>query len=459
MAGELILVIDDEKDLRRFLEKLLTGRGYAVETAAGGEDALARMERKEPALVLLDLKMPGMDGLEVLEGIGKSHPGVTPIMMTAYGTVETAVKAVKLGAYDYITKPFDIDRILIAIDKALEKRRLEEENVALRRELQKRYTFEDIVSKDSKMLEMFDVMKKIADTKSTVLIRGETGTGKELVARALHDLSSRREKPFVPVDCGALTESLLESELFGHVRGAFTGAVADKEGLLETAGGGTAFLDEIGQVSTGIQVKLLRVLQDGEYKRVGDTKSRRADVRLIAATNEDLEKAVGRGTFREDFFYRVNVVPLWIPPLRERAGDIPLLAEHFVARFNALEGKAVEGVSDDTLQILMGYAWPGNVRELENLIHRAVVMEAGPVIEPKDLPAHMNSPGTADWGDAVAGLTDFRAARNRVVESFEKKFLTEALRRNNGNVSRTAQEIGLDRRNIQRKLKQYRVSP
>ncbi len=458
-SNELILVVDDEKDLCTFLERLLAGKGYRVTAAHSGEEALAKIAGEPPALVLMDLKMPGMDGLELLEKIRESHPRVTAMMMTAYGTVETAVKAVKLGAYDYINKPFDIDKILIAIGKALEKKRLEDENIALRQELKKQYSFEDIVSQDSKMHDMFEVIRKVAATKSTVLIRGETGTGKELVARAIHSLSPLVKKPFVPVDCGALTESLLESELFGHVRGAFTGAVADKQGLLETASGGTAFLDEIGQVPVGIQAKLLRVLQDGEYKRVGDAKSRQGDVRLIAATNEDLEQAVQKGTFREDLFYRLNVVPLWIPPLRERSGDIPLLVEHFIAKYNSLEGKSVEGMADDTLNILMGHGWPGNVRELENLVHRAVVMEAGPLIQPTDLPMHMRSPETAELRDAVARTTDFREARAHVVEGFEKRFLTEALRRNNGNVSRTAEEIGLDRRNIQRKLKDYGISP
>jgi transcriptional regulator with PAS, ATPase and Fis domain len=309
------------------------------------------------------------------------------------------------------------------------------------------------------MRELLEVVRMVAPTEKTFLIQGESGTGKELIARAIHNLSSRRDNPFIPVDCGALTESLLESELFGHIKGAFTGATSDKKGLFEVADGGTAFLDEIGHTSLGIQAKLLRVLQDGQIKRVGEATSRRVDVRLISATNEDLEKVVKEGRFREDLYYRLNVVPVWIPPLRERKEDIPLLVEHFIQKYNRLEKKNLQGVSQDALNILMSYDWPGNVRELENFFHRAVVIEMGPEILPKDLPAEIKTPETAERRDFPSRTMNFRKARKKAIESFEKRFLIEALQRNKGNVSKTAKEVGLDRRNLQRKFKSYKINP
>jgi len=456
MANELILVVDDEAGMRKYLKKLLTDNNFRVKLASNGEDGLEELQKDVPDLVLADLKMPKMDGLKFLKEIRKEFPKVIVIIMTAYGTMDSAIKAMKFGAYDYINKPFEIDEILLVIDKALEKKRIEEENIILHKELKRSYTFEDIVSQDYKMRQIFDLVKRIADTKSTVLIRGETGTGKELIARAIHNISFRTDNPFIPVDCAALTETILESELFGHTKGSFTGAVSDKKGLFEAADGGTVFLDEVGHVSMGIQAKLLRVLQDGVIKRVGDVNSRKVDIRLISATNEDLEKAVGDGTFREDLYYRLNVVPIWIPPLRDRKGDIPLLVEHFINKYNYLEKKNLKSVSGDALNILMSYDWPGNVRELENFIHRAVVMEMGPEIMPKDLPANIRTHESAERRDYRT--MNFHKARRTALEVFEKRFLTDVLRIHKGNVSRTAKDIGLDRRNLQKKIKYYKIS-
>lgn len=459
MANELILVVDDELGMCQYLKKLLCDNGYRVTVASDGKSALDIVGKQLPDLAVVDLKMPKVSGLQLLERLKKTHPGIVVIMMTAYASMESAIKAMKLGAYDYINKPFEMDEILLVIDKALEKKRLEKENILLRHELEKSYNFGDIVSQNSQMHTIFDLVKKIANTKSTILIQGETGTGKELVARAIHNLNIRKDNPFIPVDCSALAESLLESELFGHVKGAFTGATVDKKGLFEVADGGTAFLDEIGKISLGIQAKLLRVLQDGQIKRVGEAVSRKVDVRLISATNEDLKKAVKQGSFREDLYYRLNVVPIWIPPLRERKEDIPILVEHFIHKYNSLEKKNLQGISDDALNILMSYDWPGNVRELENFFHRAVVMEAGPMILPKDLPANIRTPESAERRDYQDRSVNFRQARKRTIEHFERRFLIEALQRNNGNVSNTAKEIGLDRRNLQRKCKSYKITP
>lgn len=459
MAKEKILVVDDEIGMRQLLEKLLEDNGYEVTSAVDGVDALDKIKENRPAFALIDFKMPRMNGLRLLEKIKKSYPEVVVVMMTAYGTVENAVSAMKLGAFDYINKPFENEEIMLVINKALEKKRLEEENIVLRRQLEKSYTLSDIISANAEMQKVFDVMRKVAQTKSTVLVQGETGTGKELVARAIHNLSPRHDLPFVPVDCAALSESLLESELFGHVRGAFTGAVQDKEGLFETAHGGTVFLDEVGHISSEIQAKLLRVLQDGEIKRVGDAGSRKVDIRLIAASNEDLEKAVKESRFREDLYYRLNVVPIFIPPLRERKEDILLLVEHFINKYNCLEKKQLKGIAADALKVLMNYDWPGNVRELENLVHRAVVMEQGENIDLADLPASLRVPETAEMRNNYSRAADFRKAKKNAVMSFEKRFLTEVLIRNQGNVSRVAKEISLDRRNLHRKLRVLKLNP
>jgi len=459
MKKEIILVVDDEPGMRQFLKKLLTDNGYEVVLAENGKIALEIMDKKIPDLALTDFKMPGMDGLQLLSKIKEKSPQVTVIMMTGYGTMENAIRAMRFGAYDYIAKPFEIEAILLVLDKALEKKRLEQENLLLRQELKKTYTFSDIISGNASMHKIFDLIKKVAPTRSTVLIQGQTGTGKELVARAIYALSLRQAKRFVPVDCAALTESLLESELFGHVRGAFTGASQDKKGLFETADGGTIFLDEIGHISKQVQAKLLRVLQDGQIKRVGEALTKTVDVRLIAASNEDIEEAVKNGRFREDLFYRLNVVPLWIPLLMDRAEDIPMLVDHFILKYNRLESKQVEGMTKEALKILMDYSWPGNVRQLENIMHRAIVMATDKNIDLTDLPQVVRHSNTAEKRNNLSRTLDFKKAKSNALESFERRFFIEALMRSNGNVSQAAREIGFDRRNLHKKLKFYQINP
>lgn len=459
MSKGLILVVDDEPGMRQFIEKLLIRQGYAVVMAADGQAGLGVIRREPPDLILTDIKMPGMDGMAFLGEVKVLCPDVPVIMMTAFGAVETAIKAMKLGAYDYINKPFDIDQIMVVIEKALEKQRLARENILLRQELNKSYTFESLISQDRHMQQIFMTIRNVADAKSHVLIQGDTGTGKELVARAIHNVGAQKNKPFVPVDCAALTESLLETELFGHVKGAFTGAVQDKKGLLETAEGGTVFLDEIGHVPMETQVKLLRVLQDSRIKRVGDTAFRSINVRVIAAANEDLKTAVQERRFREDLYFRLNVILIELPNLRERIGDIPLLVRHFIQKYNHLEQKRMEEVSPDALNILMGYNWPGNVRELENLIHRLVVIKKDPVIQVQDLPEQMSEADSAERRDPDSRTIHFTQAKKQAVNAFESRFFIDVLTKHRGNVSRAAQEIGLDRRNFQRKLKHHHIDP
>ncbi|MFH1459662.1 MAG: sigma-54 dependent transcriptional regulator [Candidatus Omnitrophota bacterium] len=459
MKQDRILVVDDEPGMRQYLKKLLTDNGYQVEIAENGIQALEMINEKVLDLALIDFKMPGMDGIQLLAKIKAEHEHVIVIMMTAYGTMERAIQAMKLGAYDYLSKPFEVDAILLIIEKALKTKRLEDENIILRKELKKTYTFADIISENSQMQHIFEIIQKVAPAKSTVLIQGETGTGKELIARALHALSPRNQKPFIPVDCGALSESLLESELFGHIKGAFTGATQDKKGLFETADGGTVFLDEIGHISLAIQAKLLRVLQDGQIKRVGEAASRSVDIRLVAASNEDIEMGIKEGKFREDLFYRLNVVPIFVPALRERNEDIPLLVEHFIHKYNNIEKRNIQGISHDALKMLMSFSWPGNVRELENLVHRAVVMADKDNIEVMDLPLNVKTLSVAERRIDANRTLDFRKAKNNALAAFEKRFLIESLMRHKGNISRAAKEMNLDRRNLHRKLKQYNITP
>lgn len=459
MANEHILVIDDEKGMLQYLKKLLIDNDYKVSLASNGQAGLTEVHNQSIDLILVDIKMPKMDGMEFLEKVKKINPKIPVIVMTGYGTIETAIKAMKLGAYDYINKPFEIDEILIAINKALEKKRLEEENLELRKELESSYTFEDIISRNLKMQEIFDIIKNLRESNSIILISGETGTGKELVARAIHNVNTKGDQSFVPIDCGALSASNLESELFGHVKGAFPGAVEDKEGLIEMAAGGTVFLDEIGNLPQEFQVKLLRVLDDGVIKRVGEARSRKIDFRFIAATSKNLEKEVEQGRFKKELYFRLNVVMIELPPLRERKEDISLLLDHFIEKYNRLEKKNLEAVSEDALSIVMNYHWPGNVRELENLIHHAVVVKKTPIIHPKDLPAKLGTIETAERRDEVFRTMNFAQAKKQMLAFFEKRFLTEALQKYYGNVSQVAQAINLDRRNLQRKFKQYNIKP
>src|SRR5262247_4550698 len=386
MSKARVLIVDDEKSMRDLLSITLEKEGYDVETAAGGESAIEMLHRETVDAVITDLRMPKVDGLQVLRAAKESSPDIAVIVITAVASTETAVEAMKLGAYDYITKPFKLDEVNLIVRNALERKRLRDENLYLRRQLETQHRFENIIGKSARIAEVFDTIRKIADSPSTAMITGESGTGKELVARAIHFNSYRRDKPFMSVNCGAIPEGLMESELFGHVKGAFTGAVATTTGLFAAADGGTLFLDEVTEVPVSVQVKLLRAIQEREIRRVGDTRDVHVDVRLIAASNRDLERAVSEGVLREDLFYRLNVIPIQLPPLRERREDIPLLVTHFIAKISRALGKDARGVTPEAMIVLERYHWPGNIRELENVLERAIVLGGGDTVSVESLP-------------------------------------------------------------------------
>jgi two-component system, NtrC family, response regulator PilR len=450
-----ILVVDDERSMRELLAIVLKREGYDVLLAPDGRTALAALERGTVDLLISDIKMPDMTGIEVLRAAKGADPTVEAIMMTAFASQETAIEALRLGACDYLIKPFDVDELKLKVRERLESRRLRQENVLLKRALGTTHRFHDIIGRSDVMLEVFRLVETIARTTSTVLITGESGTGKELVARAVHYHSLRRDRPFVALNCGALPETLLESELFGHMRGAFTGAETNKKGLVEAAERGTIFLDEIGEMSPMMQVKLLRVLQERRFRRVGGLEEIETDIRVIAATNQDLEKLVAEGRFREDLFYRINVIPVRLPPLRERREDIPLLAEHFLAKYTAQMQKALSGLSQEAMACLRQYDWPGNIRELENVIERAVALEATAVILPESLPAHVRGerrgPSSAvDLPDAGFDLEDH-------VRTIERSYLAEALRRAGGVQVKAAELLGMSFRSFRYYAKKYNL--
>ena len=453
MPDARILVVDDERSMREVLFSMLKNEGYDVSVAEGGEAAIEAVRRESFDAVLTDVRMPKVDGLQVLKATKELSPNTVVIMITAFGSSETAVEAMKLGAYDYITKPFKYDEITLNIKRALERKRLRDENVNLKRRLETQYRFENIVGKSAKIVEVFDTIRKIADSQSTVMITGEGGTGKELVAQAIHVNSQRREKPFIPVNCGAIPEGLMESELFGHVKGAFTGAVANKVGLFSAADGGTLFLDEITEIPPLLQVKLLRAIQEREIRRVGDTKDMKVDVRLIAATNKDLESAVGDGTLREDLFYRLNVIPVRLPPLRERFDDIPLLVAHFLQKFGKELGKEVRGVSPEALAQLEQHHWPGNIRELENVIERALVLGTGEMLGVEALPESVRrqrQPRGMELELPETGL-DLEAT----LDQLERRLLEKALERTKGVQTRAAELLRLSFRQFRYKLQKH----
>jgi DNA-binding NtrC family response regulator len=456
-----ILVVDDEAIVCESCQRILQEEGYEVECALSGSEAFEKMKANAFDIVITDLKMPGIDGMEVLKTIQKEYPDTINIMITGFSTVETAVEAMKLGAFDYIPKPFTPDEVSVVVKKALEKRNLLLENIYLRQELQGKYGFHNIIGKSRLMQDVYRIIVKVATTDSTVLITGQSGTGKELIARAIHFNSGRREKPFVPVDCAVLSENLLESELFGHIRGSFTGAVATKPGLFEVADGGTVFLDEVGNISLSIQAKLLRVLQEREFTPVGGTKPKKVDIRLIAATNRNLETMIAEGTFREDLFYRLNIVPIGLPPLRERQEDIPLLATHFLRKYADEMGKTVRGFAPDAMRRLVKYPWPGNVRELENVIERAVVMVEDETVRPD----HLILPDEKDRadGDLYVPTTSEelkeikKHLREKAVEEVERAFVLNALERSNWNVTRASDNVGMLRPNFQALMRKYNL--
>jgi DNA-binding NtrC family response regulator len=461
--SEKILIVDDEESIRSSLCGLLSKSGYGVSAVEDGYKAIEKIKQEEWDLVLVDLKMPGINGLETLKELQKIKSDIVVIIMTAYATVDSAVQAMKSGAYDYIPKPFSSDELCLRVERALEKRRLIKENIYLRDEISDRSKFHNIIGKNKTMQEVFKLIGKVAPTDSTVLIRGQSGTGKELIARAIHQNSFRKDKKFIAVDCGALPETLLESELFGHVKGSFTDAVVTKRGLLEVADGGTFFLDEVGDLSMGIQSKLLRVLQEKEFRPVGGIKNVKVDIRLIAATNKDLEKMIKDERFREDLYYRLNIVPIYLPSLKERKEDIPLLVQHFLESYNKRRNKNIKGISPEAMNILMDFDWPGNVRELENIIERLVIMTDSEIIEAEHIPAHIqgkrvcfNIP-TAQTNIELKTLK--QQIRSQAVENVEKSFVINALKKTDWNISKAARIVGMKRQNFQKLMNKYNIKP
>jgi two-component system response regulator AtoC len=445
--ADRILVIDDDDGLRDSLQLLLTAEGYEVVGAEDAGAALREVERAPFDVVLCDVRMPGVDGMELLPQLVRKLPATAVIMMSAYGTQELALEAIQLGAYDYLAKPFQPAEALFTIRKARERERLQRTNQLLRRDVDRAVGERPIVATSGAMIELLELMERAAAYKSTVLLTGESGTGKEVLARAIHAQSPRHEAAFVAVNCGAIPDTLLESELFGHARGAFTGADRAKRGLVAEADGGTLFLDEIGELPTALQVKLLRVLQEEEIRPVGESKARAVDVRVIAATSRQLEVEVREGRFREDLFYRLNVVRLEVPPLRERPKDVPLLADHFLERFSAALGKPVHRLMDDALDRLVAYPWPGNVRELENVIERAVILADGEHITPRELPESVLAPTTA------AGDTDYSLKRAR--RRAEMGAIRRALQATAGNRTHAARLLEISHRALLYKIKEY----
>ena len=456
--NERILVVDDEEIVIASCMRALAAEGRTIDAVHSGTEALARVEEDRYDVIVLDIMMPNVDGLEVLQRVKEAHPEIEIVMVTGLSQIDTAVRSMKLGAFDYLAKPFDPDELRLVVDRALERRRLLQENVTLRSEVSSRYRFENIIGSSPQMQEVYRLIAQCAPTNTTALITGESGTGKELIARAIHYNSLRKDKPILPVDCTSLSENLLESELFGHVKGAFTGAVANKRGLFEVANGGTLFLDEIGNIPLSIQAKLLRVVQEREFRAVGDTRTQSANIRLIAATNKDLRAMVAQGSFRDDLFYRINIFPIRVPALRERRGDIPALAFHFLKAAAVELGKKVDQFSDGAMNVLVNYDWPGNVRELENVVQRAVILASDHVVRKAHLAVGQGAPAASDVprnGDELKRTK--KAAREKSVEGIEKSFIVEALKRNDWNVTRSAEATGMQRANFQALMKKHNI--
>jgi len=448
-----VLVVDDEENLRVVVRSFLKRDGYEVEVAPGVEEALALLESFGPDFIITDVRMPRLGGLDLLATLKAKGDPATVIVMSAYGNVDLALEAMKAGAYDYIQKPFKAEELLLALRKAEEREALRRENRALKQEILRESTFEEILAKSESMQAIFKTISKIADYKTTVLVTGESGVGKELVARAIHRRSSRRGGPFVAVNCGAIPESLLESELFGYRRGAFTDATTDRVGLFEQANHGTLLLDEIGELPLSLQVKLLRVLQEETIRRLGDSKDIKVDVRIIAATHRDLHAETQAGRFREDLFYRINVLPIGIPPLRERREDVPLLVEHFVTRNNARFGTNIRALSPETRRLLLEYAWPGNVRELENTIERAMVLAEKDSIEADDLPERIR-----EARDPIQlHLTSGELSIKKTARVIEEILIRRALQKTKGNRTRAAEVLEISHRALLYKIKDYRI--
>jgi two-component system nitrogen regulation response regulator NtrX len=451
MAGEHILIVDDEPAIQSSLKGVLEDEGYRVSAVGSGEEALTRVADDPPDLVFLDIWMSGMDGLETLERLRRLRPDATIVMISGHGTIETAVKATKLGAYDFIEKPPSLEKTLVVAARALEHARLERENAQLRERLDLEW---DIVGNSAAVRSLRRQIAIAAPTNGRVLIHGENGSGKQLVARAIHQLSTRAAQPFVEVNCAAIPEELIESELFGHEKGAFTGAFARRKGKVEVANGGTLFLDEIGDMTLKTQAKVLRALEEQAFERVGGKDTIKVDVRVIAASNQDLHELIGQGRFREDLFYRLNVIPIEVPSLRERKEDIPLLINHFLARFATENGKRAKTVSVEALAYFLAYDWPGNVRELRNMVERLVIMTPGHVIAVDDLPSPIRPKDLALDADGARERT-LKEAR----EAFERAYILGELRASDWNMTRAAEKLGIERSHLYRKLKAYAITP
>jgi DNA-binding NtrC family response regulator len=453
-----ILIVDDEPDVVANWSRVLERDGYRCLGATDSQHALRLVEAEHPDVVLTDLQMPGADGLAVLRRATDLDPDVVVLVITGHGTVESAVEAMRLGAFDYLLKPLPSNDVLrLAVERGLAQRRLRDENRRLREGLSPQVGLDKVIGKSPSIEAVFELVRKAARSEANILIQGESGTGKELIARAIHANSARSAQVFVPVDCASLPENLLESELFGHERGAFTGADRTKPGMFEVADSGTLFLDEVGELPLGLQAKLLRALQEREIRRVGGTKQIPVDVRLVAATNRDLAESVRKREFREDLFYRVNVIPIPLPPLRERAGDVPLLAYHFLGRYGRNRERPLEGIATDAVAALEAYPWPGNIRELQNTIERACVLADGPNLQLRDLPEHVRGRGRIAPVAARGKTLSLREARDTWLRAFTYEYLTDLLRDHGGNVSQAAKTAGVDRKTLHRLLTKFGV--
>lgn len=451
-----ILVVDDEESIREFLEIMLKKEGYEVTCAEDGQVALDTLKKKSFDLVISDLQMPNMTGMDLLKHVKDQYPDVVFMMITAFGTTETAVEAMKIGAYDYITKPFKIDEVRINISNALRSQNLEVENRNLKKELTREYNFQNLVGNSEPMHRIFEMIRRVSQTPTNILITGESGTGKEVIAKAIHYNGPLKDEPFVTVNCGAIPESLMESEMFGHKKGSFTGAIADKAGLFEVADGGTLFLDEVGELPLSIQVKLLRAIQERIIRRVGGTDDTKVNVRIMAATNRDLEHMVKESTFRQDLFYRLNVINIKSPPLRERSDDIPALANHFLKKYNSRLGKNIEGISQEAMAVLRKYNYPGNVRELENIIERTVALEAGSSILPESLPPFVNTPsGRKMASSQEIEVTEEGLDLDKVMGQIEKEILVKAIHTAGGVKKKAAKLLSITFRSMRYRVEKY----
>ena len=455
MIKDKILVADDEQSMREFLDIMLKKEGYKVSLASNGEEVTKLVENDLFDLVLLDIRMPKLDGISALKRIKANAPETVVIMITAFASADTAIKAMKEGAYDYITKPFKVEEIKLIIKNALEKKNLQKENILLKQAVRDRFHFGNIIGQSPKMVALYDLLEKVSPTKTNILITGESGTGKELVAKAIHYNSPRKDKPFVTLNCGAIPESLIESELFGHMKGAFTDAIATKKGLFEVADEGTIFLDEISELPLLMQVKLLRVLQDKEFKRVGGTEDIRVDVRIIAATNKELEEAVKEKRFREDLFYRLNVIQIKLPPLRDRRDDIQTLANHFLKKYSQELSKNISKIAPEALQILMNYEYPGNVRELQNIIERAVALESSPDLTAHNLSSYLNDQPLLKRGAIDVEIPSEGIDLEKMVEDLERTLLLKALDRTKGIKKKAAELLHINFRSMRYRLEKY----